>query len=45
MMNLRDAVHILMLSPFYFYQPVSQRLQLVKEYCQAINTLAAPLLR
>ena len=37
-MKLRDAVHILMLSPIYFYLPVPQRLLLVKEYCQAVNS-------
>ncbi len=38
MMSLRDAVHILMLSPIYFYLPVPQRLLLAKEYCLAVNS-------
>ncbi|WP_417911411.1 hypothetical protein [Candidatus Electronema sp. TJ] len=37
-MSLRDAVHILMLSPIYFYLPVPQRLLLAKEYCLAANS-------
>ncbi|CAK8717257.1 hypothetical protein GCAAIG_06685 [Candidatus Electronema halotolerans] len=42
-MSFRDAVHILMLSPIYFYLPVPQRLLLAKEYCQSINRLASTL--
>jgi hypothetical protein len=38
-MSFRDAVHILMLSPIYFYLPVPQRLLLAKEYCRNINSL------
>jgi len=34
-MNFRDAVHILMHSPLYFRLPLSERLKLVKGYCQA----------
>ena len=37
-MSLRDAVHILMLSPIYFYLPATQRLLLAKEYCWAANS-------
>jgi hypothetical protein len=37
-MSFRDAVHVLMLSPIYFYLPVPQRLLLVKEYCQIVNS-------
>jgi hypothetical protein len=44
-MTLRDAIRVLMLSPLYFQLPALQRLQLAKEYCQAINTLAVSSLR
>jgi hypothetical protein len=44
-MKIRDAIHILMLSPIYFYLPVSQRLLLAKEYCQAVNSFAVPFIR
>lgn len=44
-MTLRDAVHILMLSPLYFCLPVPQRLQLAKEYCQVINSFAVSSLK
>ncbi|MCW5198289.1 hypothetical protein VU07_00310 [Desulfobulbus sp. F4] len=44
-MKLRDAVHILMLSPIYFYLPVPQRLLLAKEYCHAINSIAVSVVR
>jgi len=33
----RDAVRILMLSPIYFRLTVPQRLELVREYCRAMN--------
>ena len=37
-MNLRDAIRILMLSPMYFRLPLPERLKLVKEYCQVMNS-------
>lgn len=37
-MTLREAIHILMLSPFYFRLSLTQRLRLVREYCLAIET-------
>jgi hypothetical protein len=37
-MNFRYAVHILMQSPMYFRVPLPDRLKLVKEYCQAMNS-------
>ena len=37
-MSPRDAIHILILSPIYFRLTLSQRLQLVREYCQSINS-------
>lgn len=37
-MNFRDAIHILIQSPIYFRLTLPQRLQLVKEYCQTMNT-------
>ncbi|MDU9049804.1 MAG: hypothetical protein Q3M30_13230 [Candidatus Electrothrix sp. Rat3] len=37
-MNFRDAIRILMLSPMYFQLPLSERLKLVKGYCQAMNS-------
>ena len=40
-MSTRDAIHVLILSPIYFRLTVRQRLQLVKEYCQAINTCSS----
>ena len=33
----RDAVRILMLSPLYFHLTAQQRLNLVREYSQAMN--------
>lgn len=33
-MSPRQAIHILMLSPIYFRLRLSQRWQLVQEYCQ-----------
>lgn len=40
-MKRRDAIHILMFSPFYFRMTVKQRLELIKDYCRdiALNTL------
>ena len=35
-MKRREAIHILMLSPFYFRMTVKQRLELIKKYCRAI---------
>ncbi len=40
-MSTRDAIHVLILSPIYFRLTVRQRLQLVKEYCQAINACSS----
>lgn len=37
-MSPRDAIHILILSPIYFRLTLSQRLQLVREYCRSINS-------
>jgi len=37
-MNFRDAIRILMLSPMYFQLPLLERLRLVKDYCQAMNS-------
>ena len=37
-MNFRDAVHILMQSPIYFRLPLPDRLKLVKDYCEAMNS-------
>ncbi len=37
-MSPRDAIHILILSPIYFRLTLSQRLQLVREYCRAIKS-------
>jgi hypothetical protein len=37
-MNFRDAIRILMHSPMYFRLPLTERLRLVKEYCQAMNS-------
>jgi hypothetical protein len=36
-MSPREAIRILMLSPFYFRLRPSQRWQLVREYCQQFN--------
>ena len=36
-MIARSAVRILMLSPFYFRLTVPQRLELVREYSQAMD--------
>ncbi len=36
-MSFRDAIHILIQSPIYFRLTPPQRLELVKEYCQAMN--------
>lgn len=36
-MSPRDAVRILMLSPFYFRLNLPQRWQLVVEYCRSFN--------
>jgi hypothetical protein len=43
-MKTRDAIHILILSPIYFRLTLLQRLQLVREYCQTINS-CTPVLR
>lgn len=40
-MSVRDAIHILIQSPIYFRLTVPQRLKLVKEYCQAMNSFSA----
>lgn len=37
-MSPREAIHILILSPIYFRLTLSQRLQLVREYCRSINS-------
>ncbi len=37
-MSPRDAIHILILSPIYFRLTLTQRLQLVREYCRSINS-------
>lgn len=39
-MIFRDAVRILMLSPLYFHLTARQRLDLVREYCQAMNNFS-----
>ena len=39
-MNIRDAVHILILSPIYFRLTPPQRLELVKEYISSFTPLA-----
>ena len=36
-MKRRDAIHILMLSPFYFRMTVKERLELIKDYCRDIS--------
>ncbi len=36
-MSPREAIRILMLSPFYFRMRPAERWQLVKEYCQIVN--------
>ena len=36
-MERREAVRILMLSPFYFRMTVKQRLELIKDYCREIT--------
>ena len=36
----RDAVRILMLSPLYFHLNPRQRLNLVREYCLAMNSFS-----
>ncbi len=43
-MKTRDAIRILILSPIYFRLTLVQRLQLVREYCQSVNSYV-PLLR
>jgi hypothetical protein len=35
-MERREAIRILMLSPFYFRMTVRQRLELIKKYCREI---------
>jgi hypothetical protein len=42
-MSLRDAIHILIQSPIYFRLTLPQRLELVKEYCEAMNRLCISL--
>ena len=44
-MSPRDAIHILILSPIYFRLTLSQRLQLVREYCQSINSCSISISR
>jgi hypothetical protein len=41
-MTVRDAIHILIMSPIYFRLTVPQRLQLVKEYCRSVNSCTPP---
>ncbi len=36
-MKRREAIRILMHSPFYFRMPVKERLKLVKDYCRGIT--------
>ena len=36
-MSPREAIRILMLSPVYFRLHLSQRWQLVREYCHSFN--------
>ncbi|CAK8724563.1 hypothetical protein GMJAKD_14265 [Candidatus Electrothrix aarhusensis] len=36
-MERREAIRILMLSPFYFRMTVKQRLELIKNYCREIT--------
>lgn len=36
-MERREAVRILMYSPFYFRMTVKQRLELIKDYCRDIT--------
>lgn len=38
-MSPREAVHILMLSPLYFYLDTVQRWELVREYCRNMQTV------
>lgn len=35
-MEHREAVRILMLSPFYFRMSLKERLQLIKTYCREV---------
>jgi len=37
-MEHREAVRILMLSPFYFRLPLQERLKLIKRYCLEMAT-------
>lgn len=37
-MSPREAIRILMLSPIYFRLSLTQRWQLVREYCRTYNT-------
>ncbi len=41
-MKRREAVSILMLSPFYFQMTVKQRLELIKDYCNEIKRYSLP---
>jgi len=41
-MGRREAVRILMHSPFYFRMPVRQRLELIKDYCREIANYSFP---
>lgn len=36
-MSQREAMRVLMLSPFYFYLPPVERQKLIQEYCDAYN--------
>jgi hypothetical protein len=36
-MERREAIRILMHSPFYFQMTVKERLELIKDYCQGIS--------
>jgi len=40
-MSPREAIRILMLSPIYFRLSLTQRLALVREYCQTMGSLRA----
>jgi len=40
MLSYREAVSILMLSPAYWFLTVTQRWQLVKEYCASYEVCA-----
>ncbi len=40
-MCIREAIHILMLSPIYFHLTVPQRLQMVREFCKSMKSYDA----